>query len=442
MGSMKLSRSILRTFVILQFWGASGQQTAFSLIENGVVTNSTANITAGNATTTDNSDEIDVPIDLVLDLPEYALEDLISPRFLAYQWLLDHPRLSSLTEDRKAQMYALVTWYYSMQGDKWDETAQASFLNYDISECNWSTEVLCRNVTDGNITYLYLSDLETRGLEGIMPAEVAMIPELRSISITNCGLDAQLEEDMLPLSFYRTGLRRRLRNINYSGNRLEGTIPTRIGRLNNLNSLNFDGNSLDGPLPSELGLMDDLVSLRIESNRLTSTIPTEIANLMELEVLALEGNRLTGSIPFDIGALANLEELQLQNNRFNSTIPLVFGVLIQLKKLRLEDNQFSGTLPAQFSGLTNLEELNLENNPGIVGTIPPQWGNLQSLTELRLGGTQLVGVIPRSMCQILSINILEVNCSNVECPAVCTCQCQQAVVPNTNTTTSSVSRTP
>lgn len=146
--------------------------------------------------------------------------------------------------------------------------------------------------------------------------------------------------------------------------------------------------------------------------------------------------RMTGPIPVSfVAGVTMLESLQLQRNKFSSTLPLLIGFLTGLTTLRLENNAFTGTLPSQWNLLTKLEELNLSFNNGLTGTIPTIWGDLGMLTELRLGGTGITGTIPVSICSLPSLGIIEVNCSNIVCPAACNCECQQEL-PVTNTSVS------
>lgn len=242
------------------------------------------------------ADTVDMDLNLIVDLPEYALEDLLTPRFLAYQWLQDHPRLATFNPARRQQLFALVTAYFSLKGNYWDDDAKKNYLSYRIaSECSWgnSRDPLCRNATANQITALRLDGLvENRGLrlQASLPAEVALLTRLSAISITKCGFDADLE-DMLPRSIFRSSeIRNRMATINLSGNRLQSTIPTGLGRMDELRNLNLDANLITGPIPSELGNLDDLEDLRLEGNRLTGTIPESLGRLTELRVFSVENN--------------------------------------------------------------------------------------------------------------------------------------------------------
>ncbi|CAL4996479.1 unnamed protein product [Urochloa decumbens] len=85
--------------------------------------------------------------------------------------------------------------------------------------------------------------------------------------------------------------------IDFSNNRLEGTIPESIGRLVSLRVLNMSNNAFAGKIPGELGSMTDLESLDLSCNQLSGEIPQELTDLTFLGVLNLSNNDLVGEIP-------------------------------------------------------------------------------------------------------------------------------------------------
>ncbi|TVU43453.1 hypothetical protein EJB05_09926, partial [Eragrostis curvula] len=85
--------------------------------------------------------------------------------------------------------------------------------------------------------------------------------------------------------------------IDFSNNRLEGTIPESIGRLVALRALNLSHNAFTGQIPAQLGGMADLELLDLSFNQLSGEIPQELTNLTFLEVLNLSSNHLVGKVP-------------------------------------------------------------------------------------------------------------------------------------------------
>ncbi|KAL6857262.1 hypothetical protein ACP4OV_018644 [Aristida adscensionis] len=85
--------------------------------------------------------------------------------------------------------------------------------------------------------------------------------------------------------------------IDFSNNRLEGTIPESIGRLVSLHVLNLSHNAFTGRIPAQLGGMTALESLDLSCNQLSGEIPPELTDLTFLDSLNLSNNHLEGEIP-------------------------------------------------------------------------------------------------------------------------------------------------
>ncbi|XP_037416417.1 receptor like protein 22-like [Triticum dicoccoides] len=85
--------------------------------------------------------------------------------------------------------------------------------------------------------------------------------------------------------------------IDFSNNKLEGTIPESVGWLVSLHVLNMSHNAFTGKIPSQLGGMTYLESMDLSCNQLSGNIPQELANLTFLGTLNLSDNQLVGKIP-------------------------------------------------------------------------------------------------------------------------------------------------
>src|SRR5690349_9015740 len=101
--------------------------------------------------------------------------------------------------------------------------------------------------------------------------------------------------------------------IDIRGNRLNGSIPTSIGNLENLKTLSLFGNKLSGVIPASIGNLKSLQTVWLSSNRLSGAIPSSIGNLVNLTDLDLSANQLSDSIPSSIGNLVNLTTLHVFN---------------------------------------------------------------------------------------------------------------------------------
>ncbi|KAL1555496.1 receptor-like protein EIX2 [Salvia divinorum] len=88
-----------------------------------------------------------------------------------------------------------------------------------------------------------------------------------------------------------------LKLIDFSSNRLFGSIPKSFSDMRGLNSLNLSGNSLTGYIIPDIGEMEMLDSLDLSHNQLSGKIPTSLAEIYSLGVLDFSHNNLSGKIP-------------------------------------------------------------------------------------------------------------------------------------------------
>ena len=181
--------------------------------------------------------------------------------------------------------------------------------------------------------------------------------------------------------------------VNFSYNRLSGSIPANLANNSNLKSLSLRDNQLSGSIPPELGNLSNLWSLNLGTNQLTGHIPSELGNLSSLRRLRLGGNQLTGTIPVELSGLSLLGSLDVGNNQLIGTIPVSLGDLTNLERLDLSENKLSGPIPTALGKLAGLERLYLQGNQ-LTGPIPPEVAGLSSLLRLRLDNNQLTGTIP------------------------------------------------
>lgn len=74
----------------------------------------------------------------ILDLlPDYtlgAMEDPDSPQSLAYRFLVEDPSISTYSEERIRQRFALVSFFRATGGEEW--TSSANWVTYS-DECTW-----------------------------------------------------------------------------------------------------------------------------------------------------------------------------------------------------------------------------------------------------------------------------------------------------------------
>ena len=151
---------------------------------------------------------------------------------------------------------------------------------------------------------------------GIDPAQLARLPELRSLALT-----------------------------------LRGPISRELGELTNLQKLSIHGSA--GPIPPWLVNLENLQELHLSGIGVTGPIPPELSRLSELRILDLHRSRVSGSIPAELGNLTALQILDIRYTDINGSIPAELGSLPALEKLRVEGVHLSGCIPRGLMGKIN-----------------------------------------------------------------------------------------
>lgn len=237
-------------------------------------------------------------------------------------------------------------------------------------------------------------------------------------------------------------------NLDVSSNRLIGSIPSDIFRLNHLEILDLHGNSFDSTIPWDIPENNDrLKFLAIHKNKLEGTLPSTIANLRRLSHLDITSNKLTGTIPKELEmlsdtmtylfvgdndyqegsipslvyALENLRELSMKNSKLTGTISGVIGALDLLLVLDLDDNNLTGSIPNEIGMLTDLQFLLLNRNQ-LSSSVPGEsLANLEKLRFLLLDNNHLFGDL-NPICGSDYLNVVYVDCGEIACLEGC-CSC-------------------
>ncbi|KAF5764826.1 putative non-specific serine/threonine protein kinase [Helianthus annuus] len=194
-----------------------------------------------------------------------------------------------------------------------------------------------------NLNHLYISGdpIKASGIHII----TSNMKSLKTITLYNTHLTGYLPKDWNP----------KLIHIDFSKNKLKGSIPTSLTLLKNLNVLNFSSNNLIGVLPNSLGA------------------------LTSLKILSLSSNSLSGPIPGSISSISGLVHLDLGSNQFNGVIPEFISEMKELKYLNLENNKFHGVLPFNASFIKKLDVFKINGNFDLC------YKHSISLEELHLG---------------------------------------------------------
>lgn len=147
-----------------------------------------------------------------------------------------------------------------------------------------------------------------------------------------------------------------------------------------------------------------------------------IYQLQQLEVLAANGNFLSGSIPFMVDRLKNLRVLYLDSNELSGTIPS--SLPPNLVELYLSKNALQGRIPESISKLHHLEKLILHDNLlGGPNAIPKSLGSIPSLKKMYLHENSFKGEVPKEVCDLRYLNLMDFSSDCGGNPAEIECFC-------------------
>ena len=257
------------------------------------------------------------------------------------------------------------------------------------------------------------------------------------LNLTNTGLTGSIPSKIGDLE--------NLKKLYLSRNQLSGEIPTEIGHLTNLTSLNLNDNQLTGEIPPEIGHLTNLTSLHLSDNQLTGEIPVELGNLINLSHLNLNDNQLIGEISENICNLniiwytttygLSTSRSSIENNQFCPPYPSCISVytgqqdisncwdceedgVVELwgkcysieytTRLDLSNSGLTGSIPMEIGDLINLERLYLDENQ-LTGEIPYEIGNLINLSKLNLSYNSLTGSIPTEIGNLINLERLHLH---------------------------------
>ncbi|RYQ86768.1 hypothetical protein Ahy_B10g106402 [Arachis hypogaea] len=179
-----------------------------------------------------------------------------------------------------------------------------------------------------------------------------------------------------------------------------------------LQFLSLANNGLSVSNLDALQNMTSLVHLDLGWNNLTS-LRSWFGNFKKLEYLGLSGCGLHGPIPNAFQNATFIEFLDLSGNKFDS-LPSWFHKFEKLKHLILSYNNFKGSIPVALQNMTSIESLDLSDNSltsvPSCGSLPEHIGHIMpNLWSLILGNNLINGSIPKSLCQVDHLRILDLS---------------------------------
>ncbi|PPR88196.1 hypothetical protein GOBAR_AA32497 [Gossypium barbadense] len=212
---------------------------------------------------------------------------------------------------------------------------------------------------------------------------ITKLPHLRTLFFYRC-----FTCNPQPIPKFLGQLGSTLQTLVLRENRHIGSIPAELGNLTRLRVLDLHKNNLNGSVPS-------LVKIDFSHNRLTGSIPDSFSGLKELILMDVSYNRLSGPFPTSLSSLTSLQALILKGNQMGSTaIPSdCFDGMKDLMILVLLNMNLHGPIPESLGRLNSLRVAYLDGNH-FNGSIPSNFRDLKNVSELRLNDNHLTGPIP------------------------------------------------
>ncbi|KAM4076413.1 hypothetical protein ACJW30_12G061700 [Castanea mollissima] len=209
----------------------------------------------------------------------------------------------------------------------------------------------------------------------------------------------------------------RLEFLNLGYNNLQGTISSAIGNLASAISIDLSGNELEGKLPRSLGNLCNLREIRLSSNKWSQEISEILESLSRclsdrLEILDLSDSQLHGHLTDELGISdmvppsfwnlsSQFQYLNLSHNLINGEIPNS-PVILPASLIDLSSNHFK-----------ELVIIDVAENR-FAGNIPSWIGHRwTSLTVLSLRSNYFHGHIPKELCALTSLHILDLSHNNL-----------------------------
>lgn len=302
-----------------------------------------------------------------------------SPKYKALCWMLNE---DELLDDFKICDGTLLQRFLLVYA----EYNFGSLQNLDSLKathtCDW------RGITcDSKRQFLIGLNFSGNKLRGTIPMELGLLYRLQTINLSNNSLTGTLDGSMFTALPF-------LEEFSIDNNLIQGKIPSELLTLNGMRKIKLSGNRLMGVVPSYIKYAESLEFFNVTGNLLQGSIPRSLIECHKLQVIDMSRNNFVSTIPDNIENLSELQTLSLNENSLTGNIPSTIFNLSKLEVLALQANAFTGSIPTEIGLLQNAKIVVLNHN-ALKGTIPAEFSVLQRLEHLHLHFNQLTGEAPK-----------------------------------------------
>ncbi|KAJ3692012.1 hypothetical protein LUZ60_012362 [Juncus effusus] len=283
---------------------------------------------------------------------------------------------------------------------------------------------LRNNNLTGNLTgwlnkmpYLVLLSLDNNKLNGTIPAEIRNLTNLVFLSLSQNSFTGEISEVHLTglsrLKYFSSSITIRVADnwvpsfqlvqLGLSDCELGPKFPSWLKNQTQLSKLDLSNTGIVDSLPDWFWNLSSLSYIDLSHNQIRGRLPPSLEHFSQLDTMILKYNQFSSAIFPSLPQ--SLYALDLSNNSFSGSLPLKFQAP-SLSILILSNNLFNGSIGRSICELTSLQILNLSGN-NISGNLPYCWPT--TLQVLDLTNNKLSGNIPSSISQLKMLLVLQIN---------------------------------
>ncbi|GAU29031.1 hypothetical protein TSUD_165490 [Trifolium subterraneum] len=275
-----------------------------------------------------------------------------------------------------------------------------NLVGIDVSNNAITCQMLSNNMTSIFPKLVDLNMSENAIDDGLILYELSQMTSLDVLDLSDNHLSGEI-----PYNLFRNGSQMTI--LSLSKNNLHGLIPPMLSILSLLECLFLDGNILSGSIPSDFFNSSTIELLDISNNHFIGKIPSQM-NCPSLIELSMSNNHFEGSIPSAFATLESIIYLDLSKNNLTGCIPSFVNSPISF--IHLSNNNLTCFAERMFGEGSSIVTLDINNNE-MRNEIHDLIHDLHHtrLSILLMKGNHFTGNIPKSVCQMIHLNLLDLS---------------------------------